>query len=103
MPKRPPRLGTAAKAPRGWAATSKKSKQARGYGAEWGRLRIIVLKRDKYLCQPCLRLGRVTRATEVDHIVPKHLGGTDDPANLQSICNPCHKAKTARERGKPGQ
>ncbi|EKQ0424849.1 HNH endonuclease, partial [Escherichia coli] len=25
-------------------------------------------------------------------------GGTDSDSNLQSLCWPCHKAKTARER-----
>jgi 5-methylcytosine-specific restriction endonuclease McrA len=34
---------------------------------------------------------------EVDHIVPKKQGGTDDESNLQSLCKPHHSAKTARE------
>ncbi|MGQ7152682.1 HNH endonuclease, partial [Escherichia coli] len=25
-------------------------------------------------------------------------GGTDDPHNLESLCKPCHRAKTAVER-----
>jgi 5-methylcytosine-specific restriction endonuclease McrA len=33
----------------------------------------------------------------VDHITPKAQGGTDDLSNLQSICDPCHAEKTARE------
>jgi 5-methylcytosine-specific restriction endonuclease McrA len=40
----------------------------------------------------------VTIATEVDHRLPKSQGGTDDDANLQSICSPCHKTKTATEK-----
>jgi 5-methylcytosine-specific restriction protein A len=40
----------------------------------------------------------VTIATEVDHIVPKSQGGTDDDDNLQAICSPCHKTKTGSER-----
>ncbi|WP_245392277.1 HNH endonuclease [Salinicola halophyticus] len=36
-------------------------------------------------------------ATEVDHIVNVEAGGTDDDSNLEAICSPCHKAKTARE------
>lgn len=70
----------------------------RGYGNEWERIRKVVLKRDTYLCQPCLKEGRVKAAIAVDHITPKAQGGTDDEWNLQSICNPCHLAKTARER-----
>ena len=40
-----------------------------------------------------------TRATVVDHIVP-HRGDWArfiDRSNLQSLCKPCHDAKTARE------
>ncbi|WP_247360100.1 HNH endonuclease signature motif containing protein [Ralstonia pseudosolanacearum] len=40
-------------------------------------------------------------ATEVDHIVPKARGGTDDDDNLQAINVECHRAKTVRERRKP--
>ncbi|ANB33257.1 hypothetical protein A6024_03660 [Rhodovulum sulfidophilum] len=29
------------------------------------------MQRDSWLCQPCLRRGRVTPATECDHVVPK--------------------------------
>ena len=36
-------------------------------------------------------------STEVDHVVPKACGGTDDPSNLQGSCRKCHSAKTARE------
>ncbi|MGY6129117.1 HNH endonuclease (plasmid) [Paraburkholderia strydomiana] len=76
----------------------KGSTTARGYGAAWQRLRASILKRDHYLCQVCIRKGRVTEASQVDHIKAKAAGGTDDEGNLQSICEPCHKAKTARER-----
>ena len=74
------------------------NRHERGYGAAWEKLRAEVLKRDEGLCQPCL-FGqmRPTPATEVDHIVPKAQGGTDDPSNLQSICTSCHRAKTSRE------
>lgn len=49
------------------------------------------------LCVHCQRSGRVSVAAEVDHIVPLHQGGADDETNLQSLCAPCHQAKTARE------
>lgn len=55
------------------------------------------MERDKGLCQPCLKQQRLSQATSVDHIVPKAMGGTDSSRNLQAICDPCHKAKTARE------
>jgi len=57
------------------------------------------LARDKYLCQACFIKGRPTPAKHVDHIRPKAKGGVDDPDNLQSLCIPCHDAKTARDKG----
>lgn len=73
------------------------SRQQRGYGAEWQRIREAILERDMMLCQVCLDLGLLVPATEVDHIVPKHKGGNDTLTNLQAICSPCHKTKTTRE------
>lgn len=76
------------------------SRQSRGYGAVWEKLRVRVLKRDDYLCKVCLAKGRITAATQVDHIKQKAKGGTDDLDNLQSICDPCHADKTYRENGR---
>jgi 5-methylcytosine-specific restriction protein A len=78
-----------------------KSRQDRGYGAAWDRLRKQILERDKYLCQVCLKdHGRVRPAREVDHALGKAKGGTDDPSNLRAICVPCHRDKSLREQGK---
>ncbi|WP_369913891.1 HNH endonuclease [Xanthomonas sp. NCPPB 3005] len=66
-------------------------------GRPWRRKREAVLKRDQYLCQPCQRAGRITEATEVDHMLNLAEGGTDDDTNLQSICTDCHQAKTQAE------
>ncbi|EIH4510032.1 HNH endonuclease [Escherichia coli] len=74
------------------------SRHQRGYGSKWTVIRARILKRDKGLCQLCLRAGVVSEAKTVDHIIPKAHGGTDADSNLQSLCWPCHKAKTARER-----
>lgn len=79
-----------------WPTTSR---HERGYGTAWDKLRKVILTRDKYLCQPCLRKGRVHPATQVDHILPKAKGGTDEAANLQGICKPCHDAKTLVDEG----
>lgn len=97
-----PRLDPAK--PRGWASDERRgSRHERGYGREWEKLRAEILKRDEGLCQPCLfKSMHVTPATEVDHVVPKAHGGTDHPSNLQAICGPCHRAKTAREHTNPG-
>ncbi len=65
---------------------------ARGYGAAWRRLRLVILHRDP-VCRAC---GREP-ANEVDHIVSKTNGGTDDPSNLQGLCKACHSRKTVLE------
>ncbi|EGZ6858246.1 HNH endonuclease [Cronobacter dublinensis] len=74
-----------------------KNRHQRGYGSKWDALRANVLARDKYLCQNCLRNKRPEVARTVDHIVAKAHGGTDDPSNLESLCWPCHRGKTAKE------
>ena len=84
----------------GWTRESRGSAHSRGYGATWRKIRTATLRRDKYLCQPCAKYGFVTPATEVDHIVNKAEGGTDEQDNLQSICHQCHKAKTQQESRK---
>ncbi|MDF0628268.1 MULTISPECIES: HNH endonuclease [Acinetobacter] len=72
----------------------------RGYGHAWRKLRALILERDDYLCLICKANGHVTEATDVDHIIPREHGGTDDPSNLQSLCSPCHKEKTAKQDSK---
>ncbi|MPQ84498.1 HNH endonuclease [Pseudomonas sp. MAFF 730085] len=63
-------------------------------GRPWRRKRESILIRDNYTCRVC---GLTTKDLEVDHIINVAQGGTDDDGNLQAICIPCHKAKTARE------
>src|SRR5690606_27981919 len=45
----------------------------------------------------CEKQGRVTAATELDHITPLHKGGADDTTNAQGLCRECHAAKTTRD------
>jgi 5-methylcytosine-specific restriction endonuclease McrA len=54
-------------------------------------------------CQPCASRPnspsgktkpRVMPASEVDHIIPKFEGGSDD-ADLAAICHACHVTKSA--------
>ncbi|MEO0033539.1 MAG: Klebsiella phage phiKO2 [Pseudomonadota bacterium] len=98
MPKAPPQLGRLPGAKRrSWGKAGDGSRQSRGYGAEWDRLRARILKRDKYLCQACRRGSIAAMATDVDHIRPRHLGGGEDDGNLQALCGPCHRAKTSAE------
>jgi 5-methylcytosine-specific restriction protein A len=91
-------------------AWSKESRHARGYGTRWDKLRLVILRRDKYLCQCPDCLGgakRVRAASEVDHIVPKaegkRLGWSEDQidaeTNLRAVNSDCHKRLTARQKG----
>lgn len=75
------------------------SRHQRGYDWRWVKTRARILARDGGVCQclECKRLERVLPATEVDHIVPKFEGGTDDDSNLQAINEDCHARKTAAE------
>jgi 5-methylcytosine-specific restriction endonuclease McrA len=61
----------------------------------WKAIAARVRRRDPLCCIAGPRCTRTT--TEVDHIVPVHLGGTHDLDNLQGVCRPCHAAKTQAE------
>jgi len=74
------------------------SNTERGYGWAWRKIRNKVMKRDKYLCQLCLKEDRVAEAYAVDHIIARAYGGTDDMENLQALCKWCHAVKTAKKR-----
>lgn len=65
----------------------------------WKKARAAALHRDMGLCVDCRKRGRITLAEHVDHIVREADGGTHDLENLQSLCRPCHEAKTAIENG----
>ena len=80
-----------------WGGRTRSTAAQRGYGPDWKKLRAEILERDFGLCQIHLRDGHEVLATHVDHIVPKHRGGSDDPDNLESLCVACHRMKTARE------
>lgn len=101
MPSRPPRPKRTA-APRthhgGWASTSRKSRQARGYGRAHDLMRQQVL-REEPLCRLCLAMEPPCYSPTViaDHIIPKAEGGGDERENYQGVCDPCHKVKTAEE------
>lgn len=89
-------------------AWSKESRQSRGYGAEWEKLRLQVIERAKGMCEECARQGRVAMGRDVDHVVSRakaHMLGwtkrkTEALTNLQYLCTPCHKRKTTEETGR---
>jgi 5-methylcytosine-specific restriction protein A len=89
----------------GW---SRVSRHLRGYGTEWNKTRLRILKRDNGICQPCFKQGNLHTGNEVDHIVSraegKRLGWAQSriecDANLQTICHEAHLTKTASEQGR---
>jgi ATP adenylyltransferase len=75
----------------------------KGDGAHWehrrrtravisGTVRYKVLSRAKFRCELCGIMDS-DKALEVDHIVPKNLGGEDDIANYQALCYTCNAQK----------
>lgn len=87
----------AAAQPTGAPARERPSASRRGYGAAWQRLRKSFL----FDNPDCVRCGAA--ATQVDHILPKAQGGTDDIYNLQALCHSCHSRKTVTEDGGMGR
>lgn len=61
---------------------------------EWQFLRQSVFARDGYRCTIC---GAVARL-ECDHIQPLSHGGSNDIANLRSVCRGCHITLTLRAK-----
>jgi ATP-dependent DNA helicase RecQ len=58
---------------------------------EWEVTRGIVLSRDGHRCVEC-GADLVRDGAHVHHVLPRASGGTDEPANLISLCQMCHAA-----------
>ena len=86
--------------------THQRDKRAAAFykSVAWRRLREQALMRNHGLCQECLKVQRITPATEVDHVIPikvrwdlrLHLN------NLQALCHRCHMRKTAEDKKRYG-
>jgi 5-methylcytosine-specific restriction protein A len=57
------------------------------------------MRRSFGLCELCQAKGLTVFAKVVDHIVPLAKGGSDDDANTQNLCTPCHDLKTRDDFG----
>lgn len=63
-------------------------------------IRPRILERDGWRCTaPDGEAGRrcIHLAEEVDHIIPHHMGGSDDDENLTSLCSYHHSLKSSQE------
>lgn len=67
---------------------------------EWKQTRQLVLSRDIYLCQSCLKQDRVVPADMVHHKIELKQDWNKrlDLNNLESMCNSCHN-KVHGKRG----
>ena len=62
-----------------------------GYGPDWPKTREYILERDSHTCRYC---GEP--ALQVDHIIPRCQGGTEEHSNLVAACGPCNMSKGGR-------
>lgn len=62
-----------------------------------GTLRYQVIVRARGRCEAC-GVSNQERALQVDHIVPRAQGGTNDIYNLQTLCSTCNAQKLDRDR-----
>lgn len=58
------------------------------------RLRYEVLRRDNHTCRYCGATAPDV-PLRIDHVTPVALGGSDDPTNLVTSCEPCNSGKTS--------
>lgn len=87
MPQRPPRIQPVNRPLH--RRENRPSSAARGYGSRWRRLRASIIAA-RPACQAC----GTKPSRDVDHVVSRAKGGTDDPANLVALCHSCHSKKT---------
>jgi len=73
------------------------AERLRGRAGQQQRLRR--LKRTNGLCELCLKEGRTTEATRVDHIRPLARGGSDVDSNTRNLCVEHHRAVTVEQFG----
>lgn len=82
-----------------WGSYQKENPNRIYQTKRWRYTRIKVIQRDRGLCQECLKSGRVSEGTHVDHVKPVSQGGDEwSMNNLQLLCKKCHEKKTAREK-----
>jgi 5-methylcytosine-specific restriction endonuclease McrA len=58
-------------------------------------LRLIVLRRDRQICQHCEKRFEISNL-HADHVIPVARGGPTTLGNLQTLCGPCNQKKGKR-------
>ena len=67
------------------------------------KLRLEVLKRDRFTCSYC-GAHPPDVLLEIDHVIPRAAGGSDEMENLVAACQDCNRGKGDRlldEGGRP--
>lgn len=72
------------------------SHRAKSAGYISGTDRYEVLKRAQFHCELC-GISADEKALEVDHILPRNAGGTDELHNYQALCYSCNAMKRDRD------
>lgn len=97
MPQRPPVFR-----PPGWREREPwerrvgyQDKRVRGRAGQRMRAKVLA---EEPCCRMCQAEGKRVQATVVDHIMPLAAGGDNSRGNQQGLCDPCHDAKSKRER-----
>lgn len=73
------------------ARRASSSRRRFGSTRRWRRLRSLVLMRDGHRCATCGGYGN-----DVDHVIPRALGGRDVPSNLRVRCAHCNRSEGGR-------
>jgi len=68
-----------------------------GGTGRWGLIRRMQLAKEP-LCREHMKESIAVVATNVDHVVPRAMGGGDEETNLQSLCDEHKKLKDKEER-----
>lgn len=60
------------------------------------KLRFVIMQRDGFRCCLCGRSAQNGAILEIDHKIARARGGTDDEANLWTLCFECNRGKRDR-------
>lgn len=96
MPQRPPAFrppGAQSRKP--WANNAAVDTRKRGRAGMRERAQVLA---EEPFCRRCLKDGKRVASDVVDHIRPLAWGGSDTRENKQGLCDPCHDAKSKKER-----
>lgn len=64
-----------------------------GFDPDWPLVRSRIMAEREHVCAYC---GDRDGPLEVDHIIPRSAGGTNDPVNLTIACKSCNSSKGAK-------